>query len=147
MTQPILWLHKNALSINHPAFDDLPDYTRIVHIWDDTLYVQNGYSLKRLVFIYETLCELPVEIIYGDTLSIFKSLKPSQIIVPFTVNQEIKLLCAKLSKEFLVTTVAEPPFVQLPDNPEFVRFFKYWKQAQKTAFYQDGVPPISKESP
>lgn len=125
----ILWLHEDALR-EHPVKAD-----RIIHVWDDAYLQAQNYSLKRLVFLYETLCEIPhVEILYGDTTRILCELAPQKLIIPHTLNPFIRQQAALLSHNTEVEWLAETPFAIIRKPREYRRFFQYWKQAEKTAF-------------
>ena len=136
MIKEILWLHEKAL--NH---DYIARYAqaRIIHIWDNAYYQQRQYSLKRLVFIYETLCAIPnIEIIHGDTHDIMLSLKNHKIIIPYSADSIIKKQCHDIAKIADINIIKPNDFVQIGDGYEFTRFFKYWNKAKKTAFLIDG---------
>ena len=66
MAEKILLLHEKALRYRFD-FDQTSNDFKAIHIWDDAYYRMQRYSFKRLVFIYETLLELPLEIIHGNT--------------------------------------------------------------------------------
>lgn len=138
MSNQIIWLHDKALSQAHPALDERNESTRVIHVWDDAYYQGRSYSLKRLVFIYETLCELPVEIIHGNTIEVLQSLRPDKIIIPYTADTVIKKLSDDLSKVTEVEIVKEKPFVAVAEDEAFKRFFKYWNKAKNTAFLING---------
>ena len=61
MSKEIIWVHEKALNSNLLA--DIDDNKKALFIWDNSYFQSRSYTLKRLVFIYETLCQLPVEII------------------------------------------------------------------------------------
>ncbi len=115
-----------------------PPHIRAVHIWDPAYYAARGYTLKRLVFIYETLCDLPVEIIKGDTLAQLANLGAQKICVPDTADIGINLLCTAISERLDVERQKAPGFAAISDEYDFKRFFKYWHKAKKTAFLKHG---------
>jgi len=86
----LLYIHDKALGSNHPIFSRINAETKAVFIWDDAYFKQRGYSLKRLVFIYETLCSMPVDIIYGTTSDVIKTIAPTKIITSFTADTPIQ---------------------------------------------------------
>ena len=134
MIKRIIWLHDKALSQNHPVFDNMNEGAKAIYIWDEEFFKKRPYSFKRLVFIYETLCQLQIEVIKGDTLEVLKSFKPEKIITPFTTDTQINNLVEQLSKVFSVKIVEEKPFVNIGSGYEFNRFFKYWNKAKKHRF-------------
>lgn len=138
MNPPLLWLHEEALSMTHPIFKTAPHGTKAVFIWDDDYFRQAHYSLKRLVFIYETLLELPIDILYGNTQSVIRECAPSALYIPATVNPSLKEIIRSLEEIACVHVVQDDPFVTLKKPMEFRRFFQYWNKAQKTAFLPNG---------
>ena len=138
----ILWIHDKSLRIN---FDMINDFDEAIHIWDNEYYKTCSFSLKRLVFIYETLCEIQVEIIYGNIIEIFKLINPKKIIIPFTTNLEINKIIFELNKLFKLEIIKEDYFVNLDRNYQYKRFFNYWNKAKKTAFLFNGKAKCQKE--
>ncbi len=134
MTKQLIWLHDKALSQEHPVFNNMNEGTKAIYVWDEEFFKKRSYSFKRLVFIYETLCQLQIEIIKGNTLEVLKSFNPKKIITPFTTDTQINNLVKQLSKVFSVEIVKEKPFVNIGSGYEFNRFFKYWNKAKNTAF-------------
>ncbi len=65
MEKPIVWVHGDCLSPKNPALQAYPEAAAI-WVWDDALLEEWKISLKRIVFIYECLLELPVTIRRGD---------------------------------------------------------------------------------
>lgn len=138
----LIWLHEDALRADHPLFAatgaDAPAY----FIWDDAYMAAMGYGLKRRVFIYETLCELSVEICAGDSQATLKALAArhgaDEIISGKTPNPRLKDIMSELRAQLKVSTIADTAFVQMDAMPELKRFFKYWNKAKKKAFLFDG---------
>ena len=93
---------------------------------------------KRLVFIYETLCQMPVEIIKGDIFDIMKSFAPAKIKTFFTSDSKIQEIIQQLSQIYEVEVIRPEPFVQIANHDQFKRFFNYWNKAKKTAFLKNG---------
>ena len=138
MRQPLIWIHEEALRVTHPVFTIAPSGTRAVFIWDDNYFKTLNYSLKRLIFIYETLCELPVDIIRGDTVSVIKEYSPSQLYIPESHKPHILLMINNLKLITTLQIIKDETFVQIPDTTDFKRFFKYWNLAEKTASLRNG---------
>jgi hypothetical protein len=138
MTKPLIWLHEESLRVTHPIFYAAPTGTRAVFVWDDDYFKTLNYSLKRLIFIYETLCELPVDILRGDTVSVIKELTPSRLYVPSTGKPHITLVIDQLKNIAAVERIPDEVFVQIPETTDFKRFFKYWSSAEKTASLRHG---------
>jgi len=136
MAKVIIWIHDKAL--NHLFLQALDDHTRAVFVWDNQYFQDRSYSLKRLVFIYETLCQMPVDVIKGDTLEVMRSLAPNEVRTWFTADTKIKEIARLLSKNCNVEVIKPQPFAQISEAYEFARFFKYWNKAKKTAFLKNG---------
>jgi hypothetical protein len=139
MNQPLIWLHEEALRTAHPVFNAAPQGTRAIFVWDDDYLQKLGYSLKRLVFVYETLCELPVDIIRGDTVSVIKELGPSQLYIPESHKPHISSIINSLKLITTVESIKDEEFIKIPDTTDFKRFFKYWSLAEKTASLRNGA--------
>ena len=86
MQQPLILLHEESLRMTHPVFHAAPNATRVIYVWDDAYVQCTAYSLKRLIFIYETLCGLAVDILRGDTRSTLQEINPSLVFIPHTNN-------------------------------------------------------------
>ena len=138
MNEPLIWLHEEALRATHPVFTAAPQGTRAVFIWDDRYLQQLDYSLKRLIFIYETLCELPVDIIRGDTIAVLKELSPSLIFAPASRKTHLVTLSDHVRLVTQLEIIEDDMFVSIPEKTDFKRFFKYWNLAQKTALQKNG---------
>ena len=136
MVEEIIWVHDKML--NNSNLQGLDDQTKVIFVWDDHYFRNRSYSLKRLVFIYETLCQMPVEIIRGDIFEVMCSLAPKKVRTFFTADTKIKELTQQLSEDYDIEVINPHPFVQVPGRYEFKRFFKYWNKAKKTAFLRDG---------
>ncbi len=138
MAKNVIWLHDEALRLSHPVFSAAPSCTKALFIWDDTYLRESDFSLKRLVFICEALCELSCEVIQGKTLSVLQELGIHTLYVPYSNSPFVKNIILELSKIMQVLVVEDEPFVTLPESSDFKRFFQYWNRAQKTAFMQNG---------
>jgi hypothetical protein len=133
MTKQLIWVHEDTLSLCHPVFADI-DHANAIFIWDESYWKKTDIGLKRLIFIYETLCDLPVQIIKGDMLTVLRDRQESEIRVGVTNNPFIKEVIAKLALDKQVVSVENKAFVTLKSNKDFRRFFQYWKEAEKTIY-------------
>jgi hypothetical protein len=138
MNQPLIWLHEEALRVTHPVFRAAPEGTRAIYVWDEEYLRQLDYSLKRLVFMYETLCELHVEILRGDNVSIIKQIAPSILYIPATTKPHIEATISKIKSVANVEMIHDENFVTITKSADIRRFFPYWNMAQKTAFQKNG---------
>lgn len=138
MNGPLIWLHEEALRMTHPVFNVAPEKTRAIYVWDDDYFRQTEFSLKRLIFIYETLCDLPLDIIHGNTIDVIGELSPCTLYIPSTNNPLIINMIESLEESIPIKVVEDEGFVLIKKPDEFHRFFQYWNKAQKTAFLQNG---------
>ena len=138
MKAPLILLHEEALRITHPMFAVAPLSTKAIYVWDDAYWKQVQYSLKRLVFIYETLCAMPIEIIHGNTRDVVDELSPSILYVPATNNPYILAIHHDLQAHVTLELVEDEPFAMINHSKNFLRFFQYWKQAKETVFIRNG---------
>ena len=136
--QPFILIHEKSLRMTHPVFQQAPAGTQVIYIWDDRYIKESGYSLKRLVFIYETLCGLSLDILHGDTLSILQEINPSLLYVPSTNHPLLLNIIHAIQKKIPIEIVADEPFVNFKNPMNAKRFFQYWKHAEKTAFLYNG---------
>lgn len=133
----LIWLHEDALRADHPLFGEAGD-APACFIWDDAYMARMGYGLKRRVFIYETLLELPVAIYAGPIVATLQKLAHAQIVTGQTPNPVLKGMMDELRAGLKVTTISDDAFVKMDAQPELKRFFKYWNKAKKKAFLCDG---------
>ena len=137
MNAELIVLHEEALRMTHPVFGVAPVGTKVVYVWDDDYFRQATYSLKRLVFIYETLCELSVDILQGNTLKTIQELAPSMLYIPATNKPLIVSIIDTLKSVAPVEIVADEVFAVIKKPTDFRRFFQYWNKAEKSAFQPD----------
>ena len=138
MSDLIVLLHEKSLRIPNTVVGLLNKDTKVIYVWDDEYYKNRGYSLKRLVFIYESLCTLPVQILRGNTADILNSFNPKRVFIPFTADTGLSRMSEKLSRRFNVEIIKDDLFCEVNFDFETKRFFKYWKRAEKTVFFKDG---------
>jgi len=140
MNIALIWLHEEALRMTHPIFHAAPSGTKAVYVWDDDYFRRANYSLKRLIFIYETLCELSVDIIHGNTLAVIQELAPSMLYIPAANNPLIVSIIDSLKSVAIAQIVADEAFVVMKKPTDFKRFSQYWNKVEKCAFLKDGAP-------
>ncbi|MDJ0779427.1 MAG: hypothetical protein QNJ85_16285 [Gammaproteobacteria bacterium] len=137
----LIWLHEDALRSDHPVFAAAGDGSPAFFVWDDAYLQAMDYGFKRLVFIYESLVELPVTILHGDQQTCLARLARQHggsIYVPATPNQLLQNRIEHLQRDFDVVEVADTPFVELAREPDLGRFFRYWNKARKAAMSRGG---------
>ena len=138
MNAPLIMLHPEALRSTHPVFKAAPTDTTAIFVWDDAYLRAANYSLKRLIFIYETLCELPITILHGTMDEVVKTYVPSTLYVPATHNPLLAAEIGRLAHLAPLQLVADEPFVMMQFKGELRRFFPYWKKAESKALLPHG---------
>ena len=134
MGRRLIWIHEDALSLRHPVLEGRNEHDVVCFIWDEEHLRSMGYGFQRLVFIYETLCEMGVAIRRGPVVSSViewaESIQASEVWVPASVNPAHQDLIRQMERSLTVTVVPEHPFVIFDRPPKLRRFFGYWKAAR-----------------
>jgi hypothetical protein len=132
MKRPIIWLHGDCLSPAAPPLLAYPDAPAL-WVWDDQLLEQQRISLKRIVFIYECLLELPVEIRRGDVAAEINQFAQSHsadgIVTTASPSPRFQQICQSLTLP--VTILDVEPFVDYQGYIDLKRFSRYWRVAQQ----------------
>ena len=130
---PILWIHGDCLRPTNPVLLAHPDAPAIF-VWDDALLKQYKISFKRIVFMYESLLDLPVTIYHGDVVTQLTAFaqhhQADTIVTTATPAPRFKAICSQLQRNYTVQVVAEPAFVDIPINTDIKRFSRYWQVAK-----------------
>lgn len=129
----LIWVHEDALSLTHPLFHQDREASAIF-IWDNDYWQKMGVGLKRLVFIYETLCELPVEIIEGSIASVLSEREEQHIYVASTPNPLIHSIASEVGQRKKLIWCQPDPFVQVDSKKFYKRFFQFWNKAEKSIY-------------
>lgn len=137
----VVWVHGDALSPNNSALLAYPN-APAVFVFDDALLTRMQISLKRIVFMYECLLELPVHIRRGDPAQELTSFaqkhEGTKIATTPSPSPGFRHICRTLELSGLEIEIHAPePFVTLPEHTDLRRFSRYWKIAQKRLAKQD----------
>ena len=136
----LIWLHEDALRNDHPVFKAAGEGAEAVFIWDDAYFQSEGYSLKRLVFIYELLAGLKITCLKGETEAVLRDYaKGRKIFVPKTPNPKFKEIISGLDN---VAIIPDIPLVIVEDDVDLKRFFRFWNKAKKSALSPNVDPLI-----
>jgi hypothetical protein len=140
-TETLVWLHEDSLSPRDPALAAHPGAPS-VYVWDDTVLQEEGYSLKRVVFLYECLLELPAELLRGDTVTTLlwkaRQCNAKRIAVTWSVQPRFQDWVLALERHLPVDVLPADAFVPDDLNADLRRFSRFWKRAERYAF---GRPP------
>ncbi len=122
----LAWMHPDCLNT-----DWLPPDSRAVFVFDDDYLAASGWGLKRIMFVYETLLELPVEIYRGPTVDILAQLAAVDGIVTVdTPDPWLQARITELRGRFAVDVIPPPAFVELKGTVNLQRFSRYWNKAE-----------------
>jgi hypothetical protein len=133
----IVWVHGDCLSPHNPALLAHPQ-AAAVWVWDDVLLAEWHISLKRILFLYECLLELPVTIRRGELLAellAFAARHNAQTIAT-TPSPSPRFIesCDQLRAAGLLVELFEvEPFFDAPPDLDLSRFSHYWRLARPLA--------------
>lgn len=134
---PLVWIHGNNLSPYQPSLKKYPS-AHAIWVWDDDLLRTRKISLKRIVFIYECLLELPVTIRRGQVPVVVNEFADEQNadgIVNCNSNApRFRQIQERLSQNRTIEALDPEPFIQYKGPLELKRFSHYWKTAETYAF-------------
>jgi len=136
--QNFIWIHENAMSVNHPVFKAAGGNAHAFFIWDKGYFEQNAYSLKRLTFLYETLIDMPITVYAGDTATTLRHLCENQddnsiLYVPETPDAYVLKVIDKIQLDISVQIIQDKPFIEVSDDVDMARFFRFWNRSRKSA--------------
>jgi len=135
----IIWIHGDCLSPRNPIWAEYPRVPA-VWVWDEELLQAWGISFKRLVFIYECLVELPLEIRRGNVIAelncFIQAHQAHEVITNPSPSPRFQAICQGLSVP--VRLIVLPEFVKLPENPDLKRFSRYWNVAKPQLLQEFG---------
>lgn len=141
MNNTIVWVHADNLSPYNPALQVNPDAPAIF-VWDEQLLNDLQISLKRIVFIYECLLELPVSIYRGDVVTevaaFARSHGANRIVTAESPSPLFRQYCRAISQTMpsgsRLEVVKTEPFINYDGKMDLKRFSRYWQVAKKYAF-------------
>lgn len=130
----LVWIHEDAISVDHPAVQAAGASARPVFIWDTDEHDRRGYTLKRRIFIYESAHDLNIPIYAGDSFEVLKALSEGQkIYAAETPDPYISGVLKTLGEGQKVEIVEGPCLAEVPANTDTGRFFRFWNRARKSA--------------
>ena len=134
-SHPVLvWVHGDSLSPTNPALLTYPE-APAVWVWDEELLRQWHISRKRIVFIYECLLELPVEIRRGHVVQELTQAMHAQgakhLVTTHSPSPRFKHIVRELSRQFTLEILSVPPLVPPQKHLDLKRFSRYWQGIEK----------------
>lgn len=138
----IFWLHDESLSI--PAQANAEDI--LVFLWHNDYFRQQAWSLNRLVFIYETLCRLPVTVYAGNPSELLQTIKNEQsvsdIYVQTPLNPLLKAEIKQVSQQHQLKQYEAEKMVDDSLIKPCKRFYAYWQQIEPQLFSDHIEKPL-----
>ncbi|MCS6834730.1 MAG: hypothetical protein NZ750_01775 [Anaerolineae bacterium] len=136
----IIWVHGDNLNPHSAPFQTAPDAPAIF-VWDDALLEEWRISLKRIVFIYECLLELPIIIRRGDVaeevVQFAREHEARRILTSESPSPRHQFLCQTIIKHMpkgsRLEVLREPAFVDGAEKVDLKRFSRYWNAVKKQA--------------
>ena len=133
----VVWVHGDALSPENPALRAEPA-APAVFVWDEELLRLQTISLKRIVFIYECLLELPVTIRRGDVAqqvaAFAREHGAERVCTAASPAPRFHQIAARLDRQFAVEAYPQPSFFDYDRPLDLRRFSRYWQVAQRYVF-------------
>ena len=137
ITNPIVWVHEEALGPANPALEDYPGAPALF-VFDQDWIKQQRISRKRLGFLYECCLELPVTIRKGDVveevLAFARRHRADGVITSGAVDPRLIRNAAAIDRALPVWLLDGEPFVDLPRPPRLGRFSRYWREAEQVVW-------------
>jgi hypothetical protein len=139
VSETVIWVHGDCLSPRGPAFEAHPGAPAIF-VWDDELLRRWRISLKRVVFIYECLLELPVTIRRGDVaaevLAFAAEHGAQRIVTAESPSPRFRAIREQLALALPVAAIPVEPLIAYDGRLDLRRFSRYWQTAERYAFGQ-----------
>ncbi len=134
---PVVWVHPDGLNPDARVFRQ-HSHAPAIFVWDDAALEKDRWTLKRLVFLYECLLELPVIIRRGRPVDEIRAFAQqhgtSQVVTTPSPNPLWKQQQADLGNQLTVTVCADEPLIDSDQPFPLERFSRYWRQAKRYAF-------------
>lgn len=135
--KPIIWVHGDCLSPNHPGLKEYPEAPAI-WVWDEALLEEWQIGLKRITFIYECLLELPVVIRRGnvatEVVAFAKEHDADLVVTAESPSPRFDSICDQIERDLPVEVLAIEQFLEYDGYIDLKRFSRYWKVAEKYVF-------------
>lgn len=131
LKQNIVWVHEDALSQSHPVFS-AAGTALAVFIWDNEYFKAQGYTVKRLLFIYECLLEMDVTILEGEMEPVLRDISQGNIYTAKTLNPYFLNILNNLKDASTVHITPDEIFSQIPYDTDMGRFFRFWNKGRKS---------------
>ncbi len=135
--RPVVWIHGDNLSPASPALSSHPAAPAIF-VWDDNLLDAWAISFKRLLFLYESLLELPVVIrrgeVAGEVLRYVAEQGGDGVITNASASPHFTALRRQIEAKYPVLVATQDPFVTQQGEVDLRRFGRYWRKVGEWVF-------------
>ena len=136
LKNPIIWVHGDNLHQQSSAFRRYPNAPAIFVFDQPTLNLYD-LSLKRVMFLYESLLELPVEIRIGrtvaDVLTFAREHQADGIITMTSEAVGFRRRVQKLRAHLPVQVLSDRAIVDDEQAYDLRRFMRFWNQVRGVA--------------
>ncbi|MEM7681775.1 MAG: hypothetical protein AAF288_07450 [Planctomycetota bacterium] len=133
----LTWLHHEDLNPQSPAWAAARQAhgldTPAVVIFDRPRIERRGYTLKRVVFLYECAIETGAELYDGDPLDLLQKLLAQHHAEALYATRTADPRITAQGDRLGVAWVDPPAFVTLPGPADLKRFSRYWRKAERLA--------------
>lgn len=131
----IVWVHEGCLAPDGPALVAHPGAPALF-VFDDAYLRREGYTLKRIGFLYECLLELPVVLRKGDTVTHLNEFarehRAERIVTTATVCPWHQQIIAEVG----AVTVPTASLVASTGPLDLTRFSRFWNRVKKQVWGQ-----------
>ncbi len=129
----LIWLHPDCLAADNPAFQKYPQ-AKALFVFDEAEIASEQWTLKRIVFLYETLLELECDIERGDAVEKLLATGASKLVTVASVSPRFLELVTKLKASVEVEILPAVAFVDYRGSLDLKRFSRYWKRVEPVLF-------------
>jgi hypothetical protein len=137
MSDLVVWIHGDGLSPTNPALAAYQGAPAIF-VFDEALIASSQVSLKRIVFMYECLLEMPVVIRKGDVgeqiTRFAEEHGARRMVTTPSPSPRFKSICDQLQQKFKLEIVEGEPFLDYSGKLDLARFSRYWATAKEQLF-------------
>jgi hypothetical protein len=141
----IIWIHEDCLHPTGPAYMKYPDAPS-VFVFDDA---GPRFSLKRYVFVYESLLELPCVIRKGPAveqiLDFARRHGATRVATIATPSPRLKRIQAELAQHLEVEVLPFDPFLEYNGAVRLERFSQFWRTVEPYAMLEEPRPEGDQE--
>lgn len=134
--RPVVWVHADCLSPQHPALLAYPGAPTLF-VWDEELLSSLRISLKRIVFLYECLLELPVSIRRGDVAAELLAFAAEHgadgLVTSDSPSPRFAAIRARIAARLPLHVLPVEPFVHIEQRLDLARFARYWRAVEARA--------------